>query len=118
MHVLGGHRCPKPPPTATDEMSRAREDSAQSDAAGVWATAQRRPGRPGRPYRTRLVLRKRTAGSRRPSQRGVSVGDVVVVVPRSSRFIEQVLGREVDLVDYGGLKPKLDDDIRHEAVLL
>jgi predicted nucleotidyltransferase len=34
------------------------------------------------------------------------------------RLIERVLGREVDLVDYGGLKPKLDDDIRREAVLL
>lgn len=32
--------------------------------------------------------------------------------------IEQVLGRRVDLVDYGGLKPKLDDDIRRDAVLL
>jgi predicted nucleotidyltransferase len=34
------------------------------------------------------------------------------------RLIEQVLGREVDLIDYGGLKPKIDDDIRREAVLL
>lgn len=34
------------------------------------------------------------------------------------QLIEQVLGREIDLVDYGGLKPKLDDDIRREAVLL
>ncbi len=32
--------------------------------------------------------------------------------------IERVLGREIDLIDYGGLKPKLDDDIRREAVLL
>lgn len=37
---------------------------------------------------------------------------------RFKQLIEQVLGREVDLVDYGGLKPKLDDDIRREAVLL
>ena len=37
---------------------------------------------------------------------------------RFKKLIEQVLGREVDLVDYGGLKPKLDDDIRREAVLL
>jgi len=37
---------------------------------------------------------------------------------RFKRLIEQVLGREVDLVDYGGLKPKLDNDIRREAVLL
>lgn len=34
------------------------------------------------------------------------------------QLIEKVLGREVDLVEYGGLKPKLDDDIRREAVLL
>jgi predicted nucleotidyltransferase len=31
---------------------------------------------------------------------------------------EQILGRPVDLVTYGGLKPGLDDDIRREAVLL
>lgn len=34
------------------------------------------------------------------------------------QLIEQVLGRQIDLVDYGGLKAKLDDDIRREAVLL
>jgi uncharacterized protein len=33
------------------------------------------------------------------------------------RLLEQVLGREVDLIDYGGLKPKIDDDIRREAML-
>lgn len=37
---------------------------------------------------------------------------------RFKQLIEQVLGRKVDLIDYGGLKPKLDDDIRREAVLL
>ncbi|MGJ9411614.1 nucleotidyltransferase domain-containing protein [Aeromicrobium sp. CF4.19] len=37
---------------------------------------------------------------------------------RFRQLLEQVLGREVDLVDYGGLKPRLDDDIRREAVLL
>lgn len=37
---------------------------------------------------------------------------------RFRQLIEQVLGREVDLVEYGGLKPKLDDDIRREAVPL
>lgn len=37
---------------------------------------------------------------------------------RFKQLIEQVLGREIDLVSYGGLKPKLDDDIRREAVLL
>jgi predicted nucleotidyltransferase len=37
---------------------------------------------------------------------------------RFKQLIEQALGREVDLIDYGGLKPKVDDDIRREAVLL
>ncbi|PPF87822.1 Cro/Cl family transcriptional regulator [Subtercola sp. Z020] len=33
-------------------------------------------------------------------------------------LFRQLVGRDVDLVTYGGLKPKLDDDIRREAVLL
>src|SRR6476661_5095158 len=37
---------------------------------------------------------------------------------RFKQLIEKVLGREIDLVDYGGLKPRVDDDIRREAVLL
>ena len=37
---------------------------------------------------------------------------------RFKEFIEQILGREIDLVAYGALKPRLDDDIRREAVLL
>jgi predicted nucleotidyltransferase len=37
---------------------------------------------------------------------------------RFKQLIEQVLGRKVDLIDYGGLKPKVDDDIRREAALL
>lgn len=37
---------------------------------------------------------------------------------RFKQLLERVLGRQIDLVDYGGLKPKMDDDIRHEAVLL
>lgn len=37
---------------------------------------------------------------------------------RFKQLIEQVLGREIDLIDYDGLKPRLDDDIRREAVLL
>jgi predicted nucleotidyltransferase len=37
---------------------------------------------------------------------------------RFKQLLEQVLGRQIDLVDYGGLKPNLDDDIRREAVLL
>lgn len=34
------------------------------------------------------------------------------------QLVEQVLGRGIDLVDYGGLKVGIDDDIRREAVLL
>ncbi len=34
------------------------------------------------------------------------------------QLIEQVLGRDIDLVSYGGLKPRIDDDIRRDAVLL
>lgn len=30
----------------------------------------------------------------------------------------ELLGREVDVVSYGGLKPTIDDDIRREAILL
>lgn len=37
---------------------------------------------------------------------------------RFKQLIERVLGRQIDLVEYGGLKAKLDDDIRSEAVLL
>jgi len=37
---------------------------------------------------------------------------------RFKKLIEAVLGREVDLVSYGGLTAGLDDDIRREAVLL
>jgi predicted nucleotidyltransferase len=37
---------------------------------------------------------------------------------RFTQIIEDVLGRDVDLIDYGGLRSGLDDDIRREAVLL
>lgn len=37
---------------------------------------------------------------------------------RFKHLIEQVLGREVDLISYGGLTPTMDDDIRRDAVLL
>lgn len=37
---------------------------------------------------------------------------------RFKQMIEQVLGREVDLISYGGLAPTMDDDIRRDAVLL
>jgi len=53
--------------------------------------------------------------------------DLLVEVPKGTssfefirfkRLLEQVLGRGIDLVSYAGLQPKLDDDIRREAVLL
>ncbi len=37
---------------------------------------------------------------------------------RFKQLIERVLGREVDLVSYGGLRANVDDDIRRDAVLL
>lgn len=37
---------------------------------------------------------------------------------RFKGLIEQVLGRQIDLVDYGGLEPRVDDDIRRDAVLI
>lgn len=37
---------------------------------------------------------------------------------RFKQLLEQILGREIDLVERRGLKPGLDDDIRREAVLL
>ncbi|TCN49719.1 hypothetical protein EV641_1141 [Rhodococcus sp. SMB37] len=37
---------------------------------------------------------------------------------RFKQLIEHILGREIDLIDYGGLKPRLDDDIRREAMPL
>lgn len=37
---------------------------------------------------------------------------------RFKQLIEQVLGREIDLVSRGGLKSTVDDDIRREALLL
>lgn len=43
-----------------------------------------------------------------------SIGDLLAM----ARIFGQILGRPVDLITYGGLKPGLDDDIRREAVLL
>ena len=39
-------------------------------------------------------------------------------VIRFKQLIEHVLGREIDLVSYGGLKAKLDDDIRRDAAVM
>lgn len=53
--------------------------------------------------------------------------DLVVEAPKGTstfaflrfrQLIERVLGREVDLISYAGVKPRIDDDIRREAVLL
>src|SRR5699024_11088633 len=41
-----------------------------------------------------------------------------VVFVAFKRPIEDVLGREIDLVPYGGLQSESDDDVRREAVLL
>ena len=37
---------------------------------------------------------------------------------RFKQLVERVLGREIDLISYGGLKPKAGDDIRRDVVLL
>lgn len=37
---------------------------------------------------------------------------------RFKLLLEQVLGREIDLVEYGGLTPGLDDDVLRDSVLL
>lgn len=37
---------------------------------------------------------------------------------RFKQLLERVLGRQIDMVDYGGLSPTLDDDVRREAILL
>lgn len=37
---------------------------------------------------------------------------------RFKQLIERVLDREIDLIDYGGLKTRIDDDIRRDSVLL
>ena len=43
-----------------------------------------------------------------------SIGDLLAL----RRTFEQILGRPVDLVTYGGLRPGRDDDILREAVVL
>lgn len=74
-------------------------------------------------YRRLAVFGSVARGEARPG----SDIDLLVQAPEGTssfgfvefkQLIERVLGREIDLVDYGGLKPKLDDDIRREAVLL
>lgn len=45
---------------------------------------------------------------------GTAIGDLLAL----QGLISEVVGRPVDLVTYGGLKPRVDDDIRREAVPL
>jgi predicted nucleotidyltransferase len=45
---------------------------------------------------------------------GASLKDLI----KLKRCFEAVLGRSVDLITYGSLKPGVDDDIRREAVVL
>ena len=45
---------------------------------------------------------------------GTSIGGLLAL----RELFADIVGRPVDLITYGGLKPKLDDDIRREAVLL
>jgi predicted nucleotidyltransferase len=64
--------------------------------------------------------------ARRQARRDSDIDLIVEAPPGTSTFsfirfrqlIERVLGREVDLISYAGLKPRIDDDIRREAVLL
>lgn len=48
------------------------------------------------------------------ARKGTTMFDLV----RLQDVFQQVLSREVDVVSWGGLKPRIDDDIRREAVLL
>ena len=64
--------------------------------------------------------------ARRQARADSDIDLVVESPPNTSSFeflrfkflIEQVLGREIDLSDYKGIKPGIDDDIYREAILL
>ena len=64
--------------------------------------------------------------ARRQARADSDIDLLVESPPNTSSFeflrfkilIEQVLGREIDLSDYKGLKPGIDDDISREAILL
>lgn len=45
---------------------------------------------------------------------GTTIGQLLAL----REIFERVLGKPVDLITYGGLKPVVDDNIRREAVLL
>lgn len=76
-----------------------------------------------RGYQRLAVFGSVARGTARPG----SDIDLIVEAPEGTssfgflqfkQLIEQVLGREIDLVEYGGLKPNLDDDIHREMVPL
>ena len=76
-----------------------------------------------RGYKRLAVFGSVARGTARPG----SDIDLIVEAPegtssfdflRFKQLLQQVLGREIDLVDFGALKPTIDDDIRREAVLL
>lgn len=46
--------------------------------------------------------------------RGTSSFDFI----RFAQQIEKVIGRKVDLISYGGLRPEVDGDVLREAILL
>jgi len=46
--------------------------------------------------------------------KGATLGDF----EKLRLILSELLGRQVDVVSYGGLKPAIDDDIRREAILL
>jgi predicted nucleotidyltransferase len=45
-------------------------------------------------------------------------GAIVSDLEKLRSILTELLGKDVDVVSYGGLKPKIDDDIRREAILL
>lgn len=48
------------------------------------------------------------------AQAGTSIKDIVAL----QELMEAILGRQVDVVSYGGLKAGIDDDVRRDAVPL
>ena len=64
--------------------------------------------------------------ARKEARRDSDIDLLVQPPPKTSSFdflqfkqqLETVLGRPIDLIDYRGLKPGIDDDIKREAMLL
>lgn len=73
---------------------------------------------------TRLAVFGSVAQGKAKSDSDIDL--LVQAPPRTSSFeflrfkqrLESVLGRKIDLIDYRGLKPRLDDDIKRDAVPL